>query len=87
MNGGGKGVDPACVEVARYFLGDKASEQRITEVAKVVQDAIDDSLDAPCSVCGSEQRDHRGLLICECPCPSTLENRRRIVREMINEAP
>lgn len=38
--------------------------------------------DAPCPVCGNEERDHRGLLTCECPCPTTLESRRKIAQEM-----
>lgn len=39
--------------------------------------------DQPCPVCGNEERNRRGLLVCECPCPTTLEARRNIADETI----
>lgn len=80
-----KGYDSKCDELARHFLEDPANnEVKVSELAQHIQDAIENWIAAnwKCPTCGSEERDHRGLLKCECPCPSTLKSRRRIAREM-----
>ena len=41
-----------------------------------------DAESAPCPVCGSEERNKSGILLCECPCPTTLGARRKIAEEM-----
>jgi hypothetical protein len=39
-----KGFDTRCYELAEYFIGTSATEQRKAEVAQVIQDAIEDSI-------------------------------------------
>ena len=41
--------DPKCYELARYFLADEkdVSEERVKQLAQVIQDAIEDELEDP----------------------------------------
>lgn len=50
--------------------------------ANMTDEEILRAMSDACPVCGSQDRDNRGLLKCECPCPSTLEQRRKIAQEM-----
>jgi hypothetical protein len=68
-----KGYDPQCGELARYFLGtDLFAKDNEAELAQEIQDAVENWFQSKaCPTCGNQERDHRGLLKCECPCPST----------------
>ena len=75
------GYDEKCGDLARYFLG--PNKQQVAELAQELQEVIEDFCKAhACPVCGNEERDHRDLLTCECPSPTTIDARRRIAKEM-----
>lgn len=74
-----KTFDPRCLELARIFLAN-GSEVSLHSLASDIQGAIEDWMDdapgrflldnedsVPCGTCGSEERDRRGILRCECP--------------------
>lgn len=49
-----KGYDPACYELAAYFLPTKASARLKTALAQTVQDAIEDWMTAEREALGAE---------------------------------